>query len=73
MMKTNLGSLDRWLRLAVGAFIFSLGFWGPHTAWSWLGLILVLTGLIKHCPLYTLVGVNTCARTKGPMHKTRKA
>lgn len=65
MMKNNLGALDRWLRLIVGGFIFSLGFWGPHTAWSWLGLILVATGLIGHCPLYVMLGLNTCPREKG--------
>ena len=64
MMKLNLGKLDRSLRVLVGGFVFSLGFWGPHTAWSWLGLILVVTGLFGHCPTYPLLGLRTCPRDR---------
>jgi hypothetical protein len=62
MMKLNLGKFDRWLRILVGAFVLSLGFWGPRTAWSWLGLVLLVTGTIGHCPIYTLLGLRTCPR-----------
>lgn len=59
-MPKNLGTWDRWMRLIVGLFVFSLLFWGPHTAWGWLGLVLILTAAIGHCPLYTMLGVKTC-------------
>jgi hypothetical protein len=33
---------------------------GPQTAWGWLGVIPLATGLLGSCPLYTLFGVSTC-------------
>lgn len=62
MMKLNLGALDRWIRIAGGAFVFSLGFWGPQTNWAWLGLLVAFTGLIGHCPIYTMLGLSSCPR-----------
>ncbi|HRY29858.1 MAG TPA: DUF2892 domain-containing protein [Elusimicrobiota bacterium] len=59
MIKLNVGSWDRWLRLGVGVFIVSLAFWGPQTPWAWVGLVPVLTGLFRFCPLYTVCGIST--------------
>ena len=72
MMKLNMGKLDRWIRVLVGAIVLSLGFWGPHTAWSWLGLILIVTGAIGHCPIYTMLGLRTCPRENHPTGGTRR-
>jgi len=55
-MKVNEGRFERILRVVVGLFIISLTFWGPKSAWGWLGLIPVLTGVIGFCPLYALGG-----------------
>ena len=59
-MKANEGVLDRVLRTMVGLVILSLVFIGPRTPWAWLGLIPLVTGLVGFCPLYRLLGVNTC-------------
>ncbi len=56
----NVGSLDRTLRIILGLVIVSLVFIGPQTPWGWLGLILLITGLIGWCPLYRALGMNTC-------------
>lgn len=32
--------------------------------WSWLGLVPITTGLVGWCPLYTLLGLNTCRTTR---------
>ena len=64
-MTNNLGTWDRWLRIAAGAFLFSLLFWGPQTSWGWLGLILAMTGLVGHCPIYVMLGIKTCPRNGG--------
>ena len=32
--------------------------------WGWLGVVPLLTGLISFCPLYTLLGFNTCPMKK---------
>lgn len=56
----NEGTMDRMIRVAVGAALIALVFAGPQTALGWLGLVPLLTGLAGFCPLYRLVGVNTC-------------
>lgn len=61
-MRRNEGNLDRLLRIVVGAAILSLVFVGPKTAWGWLGLIPLVTGLIGYCPAYSLFGFRTCRR-----------
>ena len=60
MFKTNVGSADRILRIVVGLVLIALVFVGPKTAWGWIGLIPLATGLLRTCPLYSLIGVNTC-------------
>jgi hypothetical protein len=63
-MKTNEGAVDRVLRVVVGAGILSLAFVGPQTPWAYLGVIPLLTGLVGFCPLYAVLGVNTCGVRK---------
>ncbi|GIK49667.1 MAG: DUF2892 domain-containing protein [Hyphomonadaceae bacterium] len=63
-MKPNEGSLDRILRVLVGIGVLSLAFIGPQTLWGYLGLIPLATGLVGFCPLYALLGVNTCGARK---------
>ena len=65
MLKTNAGSLDRGMRVAVGLLLISLVFFGPQTPWGWLGLIPLATGLIGWCPLYRMLGMNTCGVKRG--------
>lgn len=56
----NEGNLDRILRVVVGAAAVSLVFVGPQSAWGWAGLIPLITGLVGTCPVYSLLGINTC-------------
>ena len=56
----NEGKLDRILRVVAGAAVISLVFIGPQTAWGWAGLVPLVTGLIGTCPVYSLLGINTC-------------
>ncbi len=64
-MKKNMGNADRIIRLIVAAVLAYLYFGGVVT--GTLGIVLVvvggvfvLTSLISFCPLYSLVGLNTC-------------
>lgn len=61
-MKTNEGRLDRILRVVFGLAVLSLAFVGPQTPWAYLGLIPLVTGLVGFCPVYALLGINTCGR-----------
>ena len=64
-MKKNMGSADRIIRslLAITAIILYVT--GTVTDPLGIGLIVLsgvflLTSLVSFCPLYTLVGLNTC-------------
>jgi hypothetical protein len=59
-MKTNVGSIDRILRIALGGGLIAWAavFDGP--ALAYLGVIPLLTGVVGTCGLYSLLGINTC-------------
>ena len=64
-MTVNIGFLDRAGRVLVGVALiaFALGLVWPGTGWNWLGWIGVVplaTGLLGHCPAYSLLGLTTC-------------
>lgn len=59
-MKKNEGNLDRILRVGVGLGLLSLIFVGPQTMWGAIGIVPLLTGLVGFCPLYKIMGFNTC-------------
>lgn len=61
-MLRNEGTLDRALRVIVGLALIAMVFVGPQVAWGWIGVVPLLTGLVGFCPLYRLVGLNTCPR-----------
>lgn len=63
-MKLNEGTVDRILRVVVGIAVLSLAFVGPKTPWAYLGIVPLLTGAIGFCPLYAILGVNTCGVPK---------
>ena len=59
-MKSNVGTLDRVLRIAAGVVLIALAATGTVGAWGYLGVVLVATGAFKFCPAYPLLGINTC-------------
>ncbi len=67
-MLTNESSIDRALRVVLGIVVLSLVVVGPKTMWGLLGLVPLLTGLVGFCPLYRLLGINTC-----PAHGGKQA
>ncbi len=66
-MKQNVGWIDRAARFVIGAAILSVVFWGPQTAWGYIGLMALLSAISGFCPLYKLMGVATC-----PYHPPRE-
>lgn len=61
-MTRNKGNVDRALRVIVGLVLIALVFVGPKTPWGWVGLVPLITGLVGMCPIYALLGINTCPR-----------
>ncbi len=60
-MKTNVGGVDKWLRIAVGLLLVAWAATGGPV-WAWIGVVPLATGLFNFCPLYALLGLNTCKR-----------
>lgn len=61
-MKTNEGSVDRGLRVVAGLALIALAATGTVGAWGWIGVVPLLTGAVGFCPLYKVLGMNTCRR-----------
>lgn len=59
-MKSNVGGLDRILRIVAGLALIALTLTGQIGLWGWVGLVLAGTALVGFCPAYTLLGINTC-------------
>ena len=60
----NEATIERVIRVLAGLVLISLYFVGPQTAWGWLGIVPLATGLAGSCPLYTLFGISTCSMKK---------
>ena len=59
-MKTNEGGLDRILRIVAGLALIGLTLNGTIGVWGWVGVVPLATGALGWCPLYTLLGINSC-------------
>ncbi len=60
IMKTNVGGIDKVLRIVVGIALITMAALGMIGAWGWIGVVPLLTGIFSVCPAYTLLGMNTC-------------
>lgn len=68
-MKKNMGNADRIIRIILAAIVVALYFTNIITGTFGIVLlvlagIFVLTSLISFCPLYAIVGLNTCPTKK---------
>jgi hypothetical protein len=63
MMKRNVGSSDRVIRVILGLLVIGLGFYFGAW-WGAIGLILLATAAIGWCPLYLPFGLSTCSTKK---------
>ncbi|MDR2327429.1 MAG: DUF2892 domain-containing protein [Acidovorax sp.] len=61
-MKNNVGGLDRILRILVGLVLIALAATSTVGWWGWLGIVPLLTGLLRFCPLYPVLGISSCKR-----------
>jgi len=64
-MKANVGGIDRIVRLLAGLGLIVVGALGlVASPWNMVamgaGAVFVLTSVISFCPLYTILGINSC-------------
>ncbi|MDD2923747.1 DUF2892 domain-containing protein [Rhodoferax sp.] len=63
-MTSNVGGIDRILRIVVGLILIGLTLTGNIGLWGWLGIVPLATGAIGWCALYPILGLNTCPTKK---------
>lgn len=59
-MKTNEGTVDRALRVVAGLLLIGLAVSEVVGPWGYVGIVPLLTGAVGMCPLYAVLGINTC-------------
>ena len=59
-MKSNVGGIDKILRIVAGVVLVGLGIAGIGAPWTFIGIVPLATGLLGWCPLYPILGVNSC-------------
>jgi len=67
MFKSNVGGIDRVLRIVAGLVLLAMFFVYPDASWRYfalIGIVPLLTGLFGTCPLYSLFGMSTCPANK---------
>lgn len=63
MLKKNVGTIDRALRVIVGLALLAAWFIYPEAPYRWaflIGIVPLLTALVSSCPLYSILGISTC-------------
>jgi hypothetical protein len=73
-MKKNVGKIDRLVRIILAFVLLVVAFAIPlegvlQYVFFALGAILLVTAFVSFCPLYTVVGCNTCAKKAGNSKK----
>lgn len=57
----NAGTADRIIRVVLGLALIAWVLFMEGPVWAWIGLVPLATGVIGICPLYSMIGMNTCA------------
>jgi hypothetical protein len=69
VMTTNVGTIDRVLRAALGIVLLYLAFFSGLPAFAEplfkygaaiVGIVMLATSTLKLCPLYAIFGIKTC-------------
>lgn len=59
-MQANVGGIDRILRIVVGATLILWAAVAAGPAWAWIGVVPLVTGIIRWCPAYLPFGIKSC-------------
>ncbi|MCY6958375.1 YgaP family membrane protein [Clostridium brassicae] len=62
-MKCNVGRTEQFIRIALGIVIVLLGLYFKNW-WGIIGLVPIITGWIRYCPISDVLGISTCDAKK---------
>ena len=64
MFITNVGTTDRIVRIVIGILALAYAYFHPAGIGMWIagivGVMMILTALMRTCPAYSLLGTSTC-------------
>ena len=60
-MKINEASWDRAVRVIAGLLLIGLAVSGKIGLWGYVGVVPLITGIAGHCPMYSVLGIDTCS------------
>ena len=60
-MKINEATWDRAVRVVAGLLLIGLVATGQIGLWGYIGVVPLITGIVGHCPMYSMLGINTCS------------
>ncbi|WP_332671414.1 YgaP family membrane protein [Aromatoleum sp.] len=63
-MTSNVGGIDKVLRIVAGIALLILATLGIGAPWTWFGVVPLATGLLGWCPAYSIFGLKTCPLKK---------
>lgn len=63
-MQTNIGTLDRALRIVVGLALVAGAVSGMIGVWGWIGVVPLATGIFRFCPACMPFGLSACSSKK---------
>lgn len=58
-MKCNVGKTEQIIRITGGIVIIGLGIYF-RSWWGVIGILPIITGSIRYCPVSDILGVSTC-------------
>lgn len=62
-MTINVGTVDRYVRVVLGLVLIAYALYyqaSPYSWLGWIGVVPILTGVFGTCPVYSILGMNTC-------------
>jgi hypothetical protein len=57
---SDIGTIDRSIRILAGVALILLAALGKLGAWGYIGIVPFATGLFRFCPAYCLIVLTTC-------------
>jgi len=60
-MQCNVGCIERILRVIAGVVLITLASLGQIGVWGYIGILPLVTGLFRYCPMYHLLGKSPCS------------
>jgi uncharacterized membrane protein HdeD (DUF308 family) len=61
-MTSNVGGIDRVIRIVVGLALVAATLLGAIGVWGWIGIVFIATGVFRFCPAYLPFGASTCRK-----------